>query len=230
MQYTLKAEKREIGTPSALNELRAAKKIPGIIYGHGTEPLTIAVDYLAFSRLVTQAGESSLVTMEIPGVEPFSVLIKDVQYDPVKDRVIHFDLHRIRMDEEVKAEVKLVFVGESPAVKEMGANLVTNMDHVRVECLPKDLPHELSVDLSGLKEIGDAISIADLKIPTGVKVVDEAELTIVSVMHVKEEKVPEGPVETVVAEAVKQGAEAEPAVEGDKKEGKREEKKEGKKE
>lgn len=222
MQYTLKAEKRETSTPAALNELRGASKIPGIIYGSGLEPVTIAVDYLAFSRLVTQAGESSLVTMEIPGMEAFSVLIKDVQYDPVKDRIIHFDLHRIRMDEEVKAEVKLVFVGESPAVKEMGANLVTNMDHVRVECLPKDLPHELTVDLSGLKEIGSAVTVADLQIPTGVKILDEAELTIVSVVHVKEEKIPEGPVETVVAEAVKQGPEV-PAAEGeDKKEAKKE--------
>jgi len=226
MQYTLKAEKRETSTPAALNEIRGASKIPGIIYGSGLDPITITVDYLAFSRLVKQAGESSLVTMEIPGNENFSVLIKDVQYDPVKDTIIHFDLHRIRMDEEVKAEVKLTFVGEAPAVKESGANLVTNMDHVRVECLPKDLPHELTVDLTSLKRVGDAITIADLKLPSGVKVLDEADLTIASVMHVKEEKVTEGPVETVVAEAVKQGPEA-PVAEADKekKDGKKEEKK-----
>ena len=231
MQYKLKAEKRAISTPSALNQLRHASKIPGIIYGSGLEPMTVTVDYLEFSRLVVQAGESSLVTMEIPGSETFSVLIKDVQYDPVKDRITHFDLHRIRMDEQVKAEVKLVFLGEAPAVKELGANLVTNLDHVKVECLPKDLPHELSVDLSGMKEIGNSISIADLKVPTGVKILDEADLTIVSVMHVKEEKATEPAVETVVAEAVNQGPEVEAAAEGsDKKEGKREEKKESKKE
>ncbi len=226
MQYTLKAEKRVTSTPAALNEIRGASKIPGIIYGSGLEPINVTVEYLAFSRLVKQAGESSLVTMEIPGNENFSVLIKDVQYDPVKDTIIHFDLHRIRMDEEVKAEVKLTFVGESPAVKESGANLVTNTDHVRVECLPKDLPHELIVDLTSLKQVGDSISIADLALPSGVKILDEAELTIVSVMHVKEEKAPEGPVETVVAEAVKQGPEV-PAAEADKekKDGKKEEKK-----
>lgn len=229
MNYLLKAEKRTLGTPAVLNKLRAANQIPGIIYGSGLEPITISVDYLMFSRLLKQAGESSLVTMEIPGNEQFSVLVKDVQYDPVTDRITHFDLHRIRMDEEVKAEVKLVFVGESPAVKGQGANLITNMDHVRVECLPKDLPHEFSIDLTSLKEMGDTITIADIKLPAGVKILDEEELTIVSVMHVKEEKVAEGPAETVVAETIKQGPEAA-AAEGDakdagKKDGNKEEKK-----
>lgn len=227
MVYKLMAEPRELGTTGNLNKLRKAGRIPVSIYGHGSTNVAASVADLEFSRVLQQAGESSLIEVTLAGKAPVNVLVKEVQRDPVSDRITHIDLYQIRMDEEVKAEVRLVFTNESPAVKELGANLITSMDHFKIECLPKDLPHEISVDLGSLVAIGDSIQVKDIKAPAGVTILDEPDATIASVAAVKEEKVPEGPVETVVAEAVKQGPEApQPEADAkDKDKGKKEEKK-----
>jgi large subunit ribosomal protein L25 len=133
------------------------------------------------------------------------------------------------MNEEVEAEVRLVFVGEAPAVKEKGGNLVTSMDHLKIKCLPKDLPHEISIDLSSLVDFGDSITVGSLALPSGVTVEDDPSATIASVAAVKEEKLDAAAPEVVIAEAQNQGPEAPVSTADDKqtgdKGGKKEEKK-----
>jgi len=108
--------------------------------------------------------------LAIEGQEPIKTIIADVQYDPVKGKIIHADLHQINMKEKINAHVKLKFIGESKAVKEESGVLVHNISELEIRCLPNDLIHEIDVDISALNSFDDAITIADLKIPANVEI------------------------------------------------------------
>ncbi len=230
MEYILKAEARTLGTAGELKALRKSNRVPIAVYGKGIPTQHLVVNNLEFTRVMKAAGESSLITLEVAGKPAINVLLKEVQLHPVKDTILHGDLYQIDMNVEVEAEVKLVFVGEAPAVKEKGGNLVTTMDHLKIKCLPKDLPHEISIDLTTLVEFGDNITVGSLTLPSGVKVEDDPSATIASVAAVKEEKLDATAApEVVIAEAQKQGPEVPVSTADDKqtgdKGGKKEEKK-----
>ena len=110
-----------------------------------------------------EAGRSVLIDLEIDG-EKRKVLIHDFQKHPLTNRFIHIDFYQVKMDEEIEANVEIVFVGEAPAVKELGGVLLKTMDEVLVRCLPADLPKEIKVDLSTLKTFDDRIFVKDLNI------------------------------------------------------------------
>ena len=176
--YKLQAEKREdVGT--GLDELRKSGNIPAVIYGKGKENTNLQVERNAFMRVFHKAGENSLIDLEIAGeAKSRNVLAHDVQTHPVSDEVIHIDFYEVRMDEEVETEIPLVFIGEAPAVKDLEGTLITNKDHVEVKCLPANIPHEISVDISSLVTFEDSITAKDLKIPAGVELLTDLEETI----------------------------------------------------
>jgi len=107
-------------------------------------------------------------------------LIYEVAYEPVKGRIIHVDLKKVDMNKSIVATVKLNFLGEAPAVKELGGTLVQNTEEVEVECLPKDLVSHLDVDLSVLKTFDDIFKMANLVLPSGVKIVDYKEDQVIA--------------------------------------------------
>lgn len=165
--FKLNAEKRE--QKSTL--VRAEGKIPAVVYGAGLQTESISLSSKEFGKIYDEAGESSLIDLVLDGKDYGNVLIYQVDYEPVKDRVIHVDLKKVDMNKSITATVKLVFVGEVPAVKELGGTLLRTVEEIEVECLPKDLINHLDVDLTVLKTFDDAIKIADLKLPAGVKIV-----------------------------------------------------------
>lgn len=175
MSYSLVATKRaEKG-----EKTRAQGQIPGVVYGKGSESVSVAVDYASFIKLYRSAGEASLIDLSINGEQQGKVLIQEVQHDPVSDEIIHLDLRRIDMNKLMTATVQLTFVGEAPIIKEAGGTLVTALSEVEVECLPKDLIARIDVDVSGLKSFDDSIAVKDLVIPSGVKVIAPEETTLV---------------------------------------------------
>ncbi|MBP9732258.1 MAG: 50S ribosomal protein L25 [Candidatus Magasanikbacteria bacterium] len=179
MTYSLTLKNRPA---KKLAELRLAGLLPGVMYGPHREPMPVSVSLIDFSKLHTTAGESSLIDVTMEGAkEPVKALIQDVQYDPVKGSLIHFDLLEINMNEEMFATVQLVFVGEAPAVKELGGTLMKPHGEVEVKCLPKDLVSQLEVDLSVLKSFEDAIFVEDLKLPAGLTVIDSKEQLVAKV-------------------------------------------------
>ncbi len=150
-------------------ESRKEEKIPAVIYGKKVENKALWVNVKELNRIYQEAGESTLVNLEIEGdKEPHNVLIHDIQMNPVTDEIIHADFYQVRMDEEVETEVEITFVGEAPAVKELGGTFVKNIDSVSVRCLPGDLPRELKIDISSIKTFDDYIYVSDL--PLGEKV------------------------------------------------------------
>lgn len=229
MTYTLIVNKRESGKAE---QTRQENLIPAVLYGSEIEPVSVAVDYNTFEKLYNEAGESSLIDFSVEGdkAEPVKILIQDIQYDPVKGRMIHIDFRQIKMDEEMHATIELSFVGESLAVKELGGTLNTGNDYVNVKCLPKDLVSEIEVDLSVLKTFDDVIKISDLKVPAGVTIVDNSDTVVAKVAaplseeQLKAMEESEAPsIEDVEVEGKEKKEDEEAEVEGDKKEDKKEE-------
>lgn len=173
---------REKVSSKLLDRSRKEGKIPAVLYGHGTEPQMLWVNALAFTKTYALGGGSSIITLTPESGKAASVIVQDTALDPMTNRVAHIDFFQVKMDEELETHVPLEFVNESPAVREMGGILVKTLEEIMVSCLPKDLPHSISVDLSLLKDFSTHIQVKDLKIPAGVKVLAE-ELTMVALVE-----------------------------------------------
>lgn len=230
-EFTLQVKTREKAGKN-LDTMRKQGSIPAVLYGHGIKPQMFWVPYMNFSKLYSKAGENSIIEVTKDEDRPVSVIVNDVQLDPLSSRFSHIDFFQVRMDEKLEAHIPLEFVGESPAVREMGGILVKPMEEILVSCLPKDLPRSLIVDLSVLRELGSHIQMKDVKTPAGVTVLIPLETAIILVeaprteaeMAALDEKV-EGDVTKVEGVVKEEAALDGAAVDTEKKGGNREEKK-----
>ncbi len=126
--------------------------------------------------------------MEIPGEKDIKALIREIQRHPVSDDIIHVDLYKVDMTQEIETEIPLEFIGVSPAVEELEGNLITNKDAIKVRCLPNKLVSELQVDISTLKTFEDLVHISDIVIPEGIEVLDDPEEVVVQVTPPRSEE------------------------------------------
>jgi large subunit ribosomal protein L25 len=148
--------------------------MPAVIYGAGTETLSIAVPQREFEKTYRAAGESTLVRLNI-AEKAYNVLIHDTARDAVSGQVIHADFYAVRMDRALRARVPVEFAGEASAVKNEGGVLVKVAHDIEVEALPQDLPHGLRVDLSRLDVLGARIFIKDIAAPAGVRIISSGD-------------------------------------------------------
>jgi large subunit ribosomal protein L25 len=174
----LTAAPRQSGTAQ---KVRRAGMIPAVIYGSGAKTEHLEVPVPEFERVFRKAGESTLVTLNIAGEQPRTVIIHDTQRHYLTNKFQHIDFFEVNLLEKMTAKVPLVFSGTSLAVKANGGSLVTVIDEVEVECLPADLPHEIQVDISVLNSFSDSILVKDLKVPANVTVTNDAEETVAKV-------------------------------------------------
>jgi len=207
---TLKATIRDEKSTADLSRING--KIPAVVYGPGVKNASIEVDYKEFKNVLHQAGESSLVELNVEGEkEKRLVLIHEIQKDPVESQFTHIDFFQANLKEETTAQVPLVFEGESPAVKDLGGTLVKNISEVEIKALPQNLPHEIKVSLEILKTFEDRILVKDLSLPKDVKVIANPEEIIASVMAQEN-------VEEELASEIKESVEDVAKVEKEKKE------------
>ena len=197
---------------------RRGGNVPCVVYGNKTENISFQCEVVALTKAYTKAGESTLVELDVNG-KKVPVLFHDVKFDPVSDVISHVDFYAVDMNKEVEADVAIHFEGESPAVKE-GGILVTAMDAVTVRCLPKNLPHNLPADLSKLVAMDSQLTVADLAVPSGVTIVNEADAVIALVQEPRPEEVEEAPAADAAAAGAAAPADgaAPAAAEGEKKE------------
>lgn len=181
-------------------KLRKEDMIPAELYGHGTPNMHLAIKRGDFNNVYKKAGESSIINLVI-GTTRYPVLIQSVQLDPITNAFSHVDFYQVRMDEVIHAEVPLVIVGESSAVKSLGGILVRTLQVLPIESLPNDLPHEISVDISRLTELDSMLYLRDVPLPKGVKATISNETVVVSVMAPKAEE--EAPAAEPSIESVK---------------------------
>ncbi|MDB5179026.1 MAG: rplY [Patescibacteria group bacterium] len=171
----LAAAKRTVLGKKA-KRLRAEGKVPAVVYGKGLKSEPVELESKVIEKVFHLAGGNKIVNLQIGEGRARNVLISDVQRDSLKGGLTHVDLFVVRMDEELKAEVPLHFVGESIAVFQEEGTLLKNVEAVEVECLPGDLPEFLEVDITVLDDFEKTITLGDLKIPAGVKLVTNEEL------------------------------------------------------
>ncbi len=210
-KFELKAVVRNLAeSPTAV---RAQEMIPAELYGHNVENLHIAVSANEFEKVLRKAGESSIVSLIIDGIGTRNVLIHDVQKHVVRSNPVHIDFYEVSMTEKLQTTVALEYVGESAAVKALYGTLVKVLDEIEVECLPGNLPHSLSVDISALNTFDDSITVKDIVLPEGVVALTDAEEVVAKVQPPRDvEAELAAPVEedvTKVEGVVKPEAEAE---------------------
>lgn len=168
---------------AVVRDVRAKGLVPAVLYGHDVPVVNIAVPLVAFEKLYRAGGiESTIIDLQVEGEpSPRSVLIKDVQFDPITDKYLHIDFYQVKSDEKLRTEVPLKFIGESLAVKDLDGILITNKDEIEIECLPKDLPREIEVDISKLVNLGDSITVKDIVVPNGVEILNDGEESVMVV-------------------------------------------------
>ena len=185
---SLKAARRAATGRNAVKKVKAAQAVPAILYGTGLEPTPLQLERRAIDNLLSHAvGENILVNLEIEdGAKGGSrlALINEVQHHPVNRTILHVDFKAVSVNETLVAEVVIEPVGEAAGVKTGGGLLEQSLRSIEVECLPKDLPEIVQVDVSAL-ELGQALHVSDLPQLAGVKYKADAELTVFLVSEPK---------------------------------------------
>ena len=197
---------------TALKAVRKAGRVPGVLYGKtkdkSVRARSIEIDAKKLASLLhSSTSENVLVDVELTDaggkkVDQHLALLVDVQHHPIKDYIIHIDLHEIAQDEILHAEVPVTSVGElPPASKNGGGLLETMLRTIRVACLPRNLPDMITVDVSHL-EIGHSVHVREIKLPEGVTASNPPELPVFSVFAPKEEVVETPSTEVVQPEVI----------------------------
>jgi large subunit ribosomal protein L25 len=180
----LAIEKREAG--KGVDTLRASGRIPAVMYGPKFASTSISMSATDFEKAFREAGESTVITLAGNDITE-DTLVHEVEYHPVSGVPLHVDFYVIEKGKKVQVAVPLEFVGESSAVKN-GADLIKVMHEVEVEAMPKDLPHNIEVDISVLATNDAQIHAKDLPIPSGVTLITDADEVIALVAVHEEEK------------------------------------------
>lgn len=181
-QVKLAAQPRTALGRSAVRKLKAIGAVPAIIYGAKDKPEALQISRRDINAMLSHAsGENILVELEIPGAANRLALVQEVQHSPLGGDVLHVDFHAVSMDEMIEADVPLEPTGTANGVKNFGGLLEQSLRSISIECLPRDLPDVITVDVSALN-IGDAIHVRDIPLPAGVTINMQADLTAISVM------------------------------------------------
>lgn len=181
---TLKLENREV-FGKAVKNLRAEGKIPAVIHDHGKESVHVMAPFIDVFKVYQQAGKHHTVDLTV-GNKKYLALIKDASFEPRKNQLTHVVFNAIRQDQKVETEVPIELTGEIPAVR---ASLIvlTHLETVEVEGLPKDLVDSLSVDATVLAEVGDKLTVGDVVIPSGLTLLSDPETVIATVEMPKDQ-------------------------------------------
>jgi large subunit ribosomal protein L25 len=180
-QVKLTAERRTATGRSAVRKLKASGLVPAVIYGAKDKAETLQVSRRDINAMLSHAaGENILVELEIGGKNRLA-LVQEVQHAPLGGAILHVDFHAVSVDEVIQADVPLEPMGIANGVKNMGGLLEQNLRSLAIECLPRDLPDLIKVDVSALN-IGDAIHVREIPLPAGVTTRIQPDLTAFSVL------------------------------------------------
>lgn len=205
------AHRRQKTGKGVARRLRRAGKLPVVLYGHG-ETLALSVDDRAVWLIRhSEAGENTIIDLVIDGDQPetCNAILRDIQIDPVSQGQLHADLYRLVMDEPITVTVPLEFINEpEDRLKVAQAVLTPLLREVEVQCLPRDIPDTIVVDLADL-QVGDVLHVGDLRLPLGITLITDAEETVVTTsISAAAEMAAE---EAEAAEAVAEAPAGEPA-------------------
>lgn len=201
---TLIVEKRTETGKGAANRLRRQGKLPVNFYGKKIGSLPVVVPVKEMESILKQEGENTIIKVRLADQE-YSAVFREVQRHPLTRKLTHVDLYQISLEDKLRVEVPLVVTGEAKGVK-AGGILQQVLRHLEVEGLPTDLPENIVVDVSDL-DLGEHITVAELKLSSDLEVLSDQETVVVSVMAVR---MAEAETETEKLEAETTAPEAEP--------------------
>src|SRR5262245_39991031 len=207
----LTVESREDNGKGAARKLRAAGRIPGILYGAGRDSKPVAVDRKSFELLIKSGGHHGLLDVTLGSGQPIKALVREIQVHPVSREFVHVDLQSIKMTEKIRIAVPVVLLGKPEGVKTQGGILEHSLRSIEVECLPTDIPAQIEVDVSQLM-VGHSLHVSDLKV-TGVTLMANADTAIATVTLPAAERAAEETPAAAEAAATTEG-EAKPAAAG----------------
>ncbi len=208
--YQLIVESRTETGKSYARKLRAEEKIPAVVYGSGNPAITIEVPIREAERALASHG--SLINLALGG-DSKTVIVKDIHRDPVRGSLLHLDFHEIDMSKKLEITVPIRVFGEEARPNDGGV-VTTLLWEVTVSCLPTDIPETIDVDVSAL-ELDQVISVAELQLPAGVEIIDDADEAVVKVdipsLAIEEEDDADADVDEAAAEATEEAEEDDSA-------------------
>jgi len=225
MESTLAADVRQDTGKGAARRLRASGRVPGILYGHGMEPVKLSISGQDLLHLFhTAGGGSTLVDLKVDGKTHLAIP-REIQRDHIHGRFVHIDFLAVRRDEQITLGVEVHEVGEAPGIR-AGGVIEHHLREIEIECLPNDVPETIPADISTM-EIGDLLRVGDIPAPPGVVFLTPSDTPVISVIQpaalrveadltLPGEEAPEAaPEEEAAAEAEEAPAEGEAPPEGD---------------
>jgi large subunit ribosomal protein L25 len=180
---SINATKRNQLGKGGARSVRREGRVPGVLYGHGEESISLSVDARELQRLVHAVSiENTIVDLELEDArQPYKVLIREIQRHPTRDEYMHVDFFHVAMDEKISVEVPIVVVGDPIGVRQKGGILDHQLRELEVYCLPGQIPEKIEVHVSDL-DIGDGLHVRDLPVPEGVEVEDDPDRSVVAVL------------------------------------------------
>jgi large subunit ribosomal protein L25 len=182
----LDARKRSL-LGSKVKRLRREGWVPGVIYGRNFKSVPLQFEKHDLRNVLSQVGGSQLINVKIDNAEePEAALLRDVQRDVITGDLLHVDFYRVMMTETITTEIPLLTTGESPVSEQKEGILLHGISEIEVECLPGDLVDALEVDLSELTEVGQAILVEDLAVPSGISILTDPDEMIIRLVPLEE--------------------------------------------
>lgn len=185
-KFVIKAEKKESGNKNSNRRLRAAGKVPVVVYGGGTESVAAVAELKDLAAILrTDSGVNTVFSIDIDGQDNYDVIFQDRQIDPIRGRLIHADLRRFARGEKIEMTVPIHLTGEAKGLEEEGAVLSQAMHSIKVLCEPANTPDSIDLDVSEL-DAGHALHVSDLKVDAGIEINEAPETVVASIVIVKE--------------------------------------------
>jgi large subunit ribosomal protein L25 len=212
-ETALVVEVREGSGKGAARKLRAAGRVPAILYGQGKPSLSLAIDPRLLERVLKAGGANALLDLTVQGRGDLGTpvaLVKELQRDPIRGSILHADLYQVDLTKTVEVEVPIHLIGKPKGI-DFGGLLEHTLREVRIECLPRAIPEKIDLDVSEL-EIGDVLHVRDLPLPTGVTLISDPDLGVAQVAVPQAEEAPAEAAAETVEGATAEGA-AAPAAE-----------------
>ena len=178
--FTIEAEPRHV-TGKKVKTVRKSGYVPVSVYGPKTSPESLKIPYRALEIILRDAGGTNVIDLKVNGGKTHKVLARDVQRDVLKGTIMHVDFFALDMDAKIRADIPIHLMGTSPAVASREGILLTGTNTITIETLPDRLLNQIEIDLSQLKQVNDAITVADLDLGEGVEIINEPEEMIARV-------------------------------------------------
>lgn len=209
--FSLEAQPRSV-TGKKVSQLRNNGLVPATVYGPKIAPISVQLPYRALEITLMKAGGTNLIDLSVDGTT-HSVLARAVQRDVLKRTILHVDFFAVDLSAKIRTEIPFHLVGESPVVAQKRGILITGANSVTVEILPSQLMNSIEIDLSQMKNVGDTITIGDLKLGEGILIMGEPEEMIARIVQTSaarsEEELEEAAAANIEPEVIHKGKQEE---------------------